>query len=51
LLRTKHGARIFANANFAAGGVIHNLPSPCSAGPLRSAMNNSGTDISFFPWT
>ena len=34
-------ARIFAD-----GGVIHNLSSPCCAGPLRSAINNSETDIS-----
>jgi hypothetical protein len=27
-------------------GVIHNLASPSCAGPLRSAMNNSETDIS-----
>src|ERR1700730_5039450 len=27
-------------------GVIHNLASPCCAGPLRSVMNNSDTDIS-----
>jgi hypothetical protein len=31
---------------FADGGVIHNLASPCCPGPLRSAMNNSGNDIS-----
>ena len=31
---------------FADGAVIHNLASPRCAGPLRSVMNNSETDIS-----
>src|SRR6516165_12823868 len=31
---------------FARGGVIHNLASPSCTGALRSAMNNSETDIS-----
>src|SRR5260221_8663717 len=30
----------------ACGAVIHNLPPPCSAGPLRSVMNNCQNDIS-----
>src|SRR4030088_574970 len=40
------GAGTSAGEILACGAVIHNLPPPCCAEPLRSVMNNCDTDIS-----